>query len=133
MYPPARIGLPAGAERLNALKSLLRRWTQVGFVGPVVYLDFGEGHLFQRLARLADQPLAAEVVYKPAKPGKLPGIVVDQEPRSGGLSAHDSVLVVVSKARHGLLPNFVGSSLEDVQREAARLKLRARGRRFQET
>ena len=77
-------------------------------------------------ARLADQPLSAEIVYKPAKPGRPPGIVVDQEPRSGGLSAHDSVLVVVSKARHGLLPNFVGSSLEDVQREAARQKLRAR-------
>jgi hypothetical protein len=77
-------------------------------------------------ARLADQPLEAEIVYKPAKPGKLPGIVVDQDPRNGGLSAHDSVLVVVSKARFGLLPNFVGSSLEDVQREAARLKLRTR-------
>ena len=77
-------------------------------------------------ARLAEQPLEAEIVYKPAKPGKLPGIVVDQDPREGGLSAHDSVLVVVSKARHGLLPNFVGSSLEDAQRESARLKLRTR-------
>ena len=77
-------------------------------------------------ARLADQPLEAEIVYKPARPGKVPGIVVDQDPRAGGLSAHDSVLVVVSKARHGLLPNFIGSSLEDVQRESTRLKLKTR-------
>ena len=76
-------------------------------------------------ARLADQPLEANIVYRPAKPGKSPGLVVDQHPRRGGLSAHDSVLVVVSKARYGLLPNFVGSSLIDVQREAARRKLRA--------
>ncbi|HLG08516.1 MAG TPA: PBP1A family penicillin-binding protein [Gaiellaceae bacterium] len=74
--------------------------------------------------RLAAQPLEAEFVYKPARPGRLPGIVVGQIPRSGGLSAHDEVTVVVSKARHGLLPNFVGSSLEDARREAARLKLR---------
>ncbi|MBM2823012.1 MAG: penicillin-binding protein, family [Thermoleophilia bacterium] len=77
-------------------------------------------------ARLADQPLQANVAYAPAKPGKLPGIVVSQDPRAGGLSAHDTVTIWVSKARHGLLPNFVGSSLEDVQREVERLKLRAR-------
>jgi membrane peptidoglycan carboxypeptidase len=77
-------------------------------------------------ARLADQPLGVELVYKPAKPGKLPGIVVNQYPRSGGLSAHDEVKVVVSKARFGLLPNFIGSDLVNVQREVERLKLRAR-------
>jgi hypothetical protein len=77
------------------------------------------------VARLEAQPLGAELVYKPAKPGKLPGIVVDQDPRGGGLSANDTVLVVVSKARYGLLPNFVGSSLEDVNRELERLELRA--------
>jgi hypothetical protein len=77
-------------------------------------------------ARLADQPLEANIAYAPAKPGKVPGLVVSQDPRTGGLSAHDSVTIWVSKARFGLLPNFVGSSLEDVQREVARLKLRAR-------
>jgi penicillin-binding protein 1A len=74
--------------------------------------------------RLAAQPLEAKIVYRPARPGRRPGFVVDQEPRAGGLSAHDSVLVVVSKARHGLLPNFVGSSLEDVSAEVQRLGLR---------
>jgi len=74
--------------------------------------------------RLAEQPLEANVAYAPAKPGRRPGLVVSQDPRSGGLSAHDSVTIWVSKARHGLLPNFVGSSLEDVQREAKRMRLR---------
>jgi membrane peptidoglycan carboxypeptidase len=78
------------------------------------------------VARLAEQPLGADVVYKPAKAGKVPGIVLDQTPRNGGLSAHDDVLVVVSKARYGLLPNFVGSSLDVVSRELARFKLRTR-------
>jgi beta-lactam-binding protein with PASTA domain len=50
--------------------------------------------------------------------------VVDQEPRRGGLSANDEVTVVVAKAQYGLLPNFVGSSLADAQREATRLKVR---------
>jgi beta-lactam-binding protein with PASTA domain len=79
-------------------------------------------------AELAAQRLGAKAVYRPAKAGALPGLVVDQEPRRGGLSAHDEVTLVVSKAQHGLLPNFVGSSLPDVQREAKRLKIRLRPR-----
>jgi membrane peptidoglycan carboxypeptidase len=75
-------------------------------------------------ATLAAQPLGAKVVYRPAKAGSLPGLVVDQDPRRGGLSAHDEVTLVVTKARFGLLPNFVGSSLADAQREARRLKVR---------
>jgi beta-lactam-binding protein with PASTA domain len=75
-------------------------------------------------ARLAEQPLAASVVYAPARAGRLPGLVVNQEPRSGGLSAGDPVTIWVSKAVHGTLPNFVGSSLADVTREATRLKIR---------
>jgi penicillin-binding protein 1A len=75
-------------------------------------------------AELAAQPLEAKIVYRPAKAGALPGLVVDQEPRRGGLSAHDEVIVTVAKAQHGLLPNFVGSSLADAQREAKRLKIR---------
>ncbi|HUG65902.1 MAG TPA: PBP1A family penicillin-binding protein [Gaiellaceae bacterium] len=75
-------------------------------------------------ATLAAKPLAANVAYSPAKAGKLPGLVVGQEPRTGGLSANDSVTIWVSKAEFGLLPNFVGSSVADVQREARRLKVR---------
>jgi penicillin-binding protein 1A len=76
------------------------------------------------VARLAEQPLGAELIYKPAKAGKTPGVVVDQRPRAGGLSANDDVTLIVSKARFGLLPNFVGSSLADVTRELRRLKLK---------
>ncbi len=79
-------------------------------------------------ATLAGEPLSAKVVYRPAKAGTLPGLVVDQDPRRGGLSANDEVTVVVSKAQYGLLPNFVGSSVVDVQREAKRLKMRVRAR-----
>ena len=74
--------------------------------------------------RLAQQPLAANVVYAPAKPGHVPGIVLSQDPRSGGLSANTDVTIWVSKARYGALPNFVGSSVRDVEREAARLHVR---------
>jgi penicillin-binding protein 1A len=75
------------------------------------------------MARLAEQPLGAKVAYAPAKPGTLPGIVTSQDPRDGGLSANDPVTIWISKARHGVLPNFVGSTLEDVQSETDRLKL----------
>jgi penicillin-binding protein 1A len=78
------------------------------------------------VARLEYQPLGAQIVYKPAKPGKVPGVVLDQIPRSGGLSARDDVILVVSKARHGLLPNFVGSSVAAVDEELSRLGLKVR-------
>jgi penicillin-binding protein 1A len=77
-------------------------------------------------ARLAEQPLDAESVYVPAKPGRPPGIVVSQDPRGGGLSAGDTVRLSVTKAQHGLVPNFVGSSLEAASAEAKRLKLQVR-------
>lgn len=78
------------------------------------------------VARLAAQPLEARLVYKPAKTGATPGVVVDQFPRGGGLSAGDEVTIVVSKARDGVLPNLVGSSIEDVGRELKKLRLKAR-------
>jgi penicillin-binding protein 1A len=78
------------------------------------------------IARLEAQPLDAELFYEPAKPGRVPSIVLNQEPKAGGLSANDSVKLWVSKAAHGLVPNFVGSSLADASREVRRLKLRVR-------
>jgi penicillin-binding protein 1A len=75
------------------------------------------------VARLADQPLGAKIAYLPARTGRLPGVVVKQDPREGGLSAHDDVLLWVSRARYGLMPNFVGSALADVGTELKRLKL----------
>jgi penicillin-binding protein 1A len=75
-------------------------------------------------ATLQAQPLEPNVAYAPAKAGRVPGLVVSQDPRSGGLSAGDPVTIWVSKAEHGMLPNFVGSSIADVQREATRLRVR---------
>ena len=75
-------------------------------------------------ATLRAKPLEAQIAYAPAKAGKVPGLVVSQDPRSGGLSAGDAVTIWVSKAEYGMLPNFVGSGIGDVQREAARLKVR---------
>ena len=37
-----------------------------------------------------------------------PGIVVDQQPRKGYRSSYDSIILVVSKATHGVIPNLVG-------------------------
>jgi len=75
-------------------------------------------------AELAAQPLEANVAYSPALPGKFPGLVVNQDPRRGGLSANDAVTIFVTTAKHGTLPNFIGSSVGDVRREGKRLKLR---------
>jgi penicillin-binding protein 1A len=78
------------------------------------------------VARLAAQPLAADFIYVPAKPGRRPAIVTNQDPKAGGLSAGDTVRLTVTKARHGLIPNFVGSTLVDVSREVKRMRLRPR-------
>ena len=80
----------------------------------------------EAVARLGEQPLGAEIAYVPAKVGKVPGFVVNQDPRRGGLSANDSVQLWVSKAQHGQLANLVGSSVEDVNRELTRLQLRVK-------
>jgi penicillin-binding protein 1A len=80
----------------------------------------------EAVAVLREQPLGAKVAYRPARAGKLPGLVVEQEPKGGGLSAGDEVFLAVSKARYGIVPNFVGSSLEGAKRELRRLGLEPR-------
>ena len=75
-------------------------------------------------ARLALQPLGVKLVYAPAKPRTRPGVVIRQYPRSGGLSAHDSVTLVVSKARYGLIPDLVGSSLAAAKVQMRKLRLK---------
>ena len=75
---------------------------------------------------LAAQPLERErSCTDPRSPGRFPGSWSNQEPRRGGsLGERRASRSSSTKAQHGLLPNFVGSSLADVQREAKRLKLR---------
>ncbi len=79
-------------------------------------------------ARLATEPLSANVIGVPAKPGRRPGFVIKQEPRSGFLSAGGTVRLYVTRAdpRYGLVPNLVGSSLEDARARLATLEVRPR-------
>ncbi len=76
-------------------------------------------------ARLAQQPLGVQLVYAPAKAGKRPGVVIRQYPPNGGLSAHDNVILVVSKARYGLVPDLVGSSFAAAKVQIQKLRLKA--------
>jgi membrane peptidoglycan carboxypeptidase len=75
-------------------------------------------------ARLRAVPLAAKVVYAPAPARRRPGSVVKQYPARGFLSAGDEVTIVVTKAEHGLVPNLVGSSIEEATERLRRLKLK---------
>jgi len=77
---------------------------------------------------LESVPLAADVIYVPAKPRTRPGEVVKQQPRGGFLSANGSVRLWVSAARDGLVPNLVGSSLPDALARSKKLKLALRVR-----
>jgi penicillin-binding protein 1A len=75
-------------------------------------------------ARVAAQPLTAKLLYKPAKPLQRPGIVVDQRPKTGYRSSYDRIILVVTKATEGVIPNLVGQSLADAQLRLKRLKLK---------
>jgi hypothetical protein len=76
--------------------------------------------------RLAGQPLGAKVVYAAAPPRSRPGFVIRQYPATGVLSAHDTVTLVVTKARYGLVPDLVGSSFAEARGQLKKLKLRTR-------
>ncbi len=77
-------------------------------------------------ARLYGQPLQWKIVYKPAKPGQPVSIVTRQIPRRGTLSAYQTVILVVPKALHGVVPRLVGLSPGRARTEVAPLKLRLR-------
>jgi hypothetical protein len=73
-------------------------------------------------ARLALQPLKANVVYKPAMPGQALDRVVGQYPRTGTASSFDTITLVLAKPLHGIVPKVVGLTLA-----RARARLHARG------
>ncbi len=79
-------------------------------------------------ARLAQQPLGAKIVYAAAAARSHPGVVIRQFPASGGLSAHDTVTLVVTKAQYGLIPDLVGSALAEAAPQLRKLKLNVRVR-----
>jgi len=72
---------------------------------------------------LASQPLGARLVFKPARAGQRPGLVVDQLPKHGFLSAGENVILIVTKAQHGVVPDVVGSKLDAARAQLARLKI----------
>ncbi len=76
--------------------------------------------------RVEAQPLTAQFVYKPATPLQRVGVVVDQRPKTGYLSSYDRILLVVSKATQGVIPNLVGRSIEDARARLKKLKLEPR-------
>jgi penicillin-binding protein 1A len=76
--------------------------------------------------RVEAQPLTPQFVYKPATALQRVGVVVDQRPKTGYLSAYDRLLLVVSKATHGVIPNLVGKSLEKARLRLKKLKLEPR-------
>jgi penicillin-binding protein 1A len=77
-------------------------------------------------ARVEAQPLTADLVYKPAAPLQRPGIVVDQDPRRGYRSSYDRIILVVTKATQGVIPNLVGRDIADARLRLKRLKLEPR-------
>jgi beta-lactam-binding protein with PASTA domain len=77
----------------------------------------------QARARLAQQPLTAVVVYKPASPGQRIGVVVGQLPARGRLSSFDAVTLVFAKPIHGLVPKVVGLPVAQARRKLVRMKL----------
>ena len=84
-------------------------------------------------ARLAQQPLTAAVVYKPAAPRQRVDIVINQFPSTGGLSSWDKVTLVMAKPVHGVVPSVVGLDLRSRARaategQARRARRRARRR-----
>ena len=80
--------------------------------------------LSEARAQLAAQPLTPTVVYKWARPGQRPGMVVGQFPKSGTLSANDEVTLIVTKPRYGVVPRVVGLGLERALRRLERVRLR---------
>ena len=73
--------------------------------------------------RVEAQPLTPRFLYKPAAPRQQVGIVVDQDPRAGYRSSYDRILLTVSKATQGVIPNLVGKSLDDARPRLKKLKL----------
>jgi len=73
--------------------------------------------------RLAEQPLSAQLVYKPASAGQRVGVVLKQFPAGGTLSSFDKVTLVLAKPLHGLVPKTVGLSLHAARARLARMKL----------
>jgi penicillin-binding protein 1A len=74
--------------------------------------------------RLAAQPLRSHVIYKPAKRGQRLDVVLGQMPKKGTLSAHKTVMLILARPRHGVVPSVVGLPVDRAVRKLERLELR---------
>ncbi|MGZ8695030.1 MAG: PBP1A family penicillin-binding protein, partial [Gaiellaceae bacterium] len=76
------------------------------------------------IAALQAEPLRPLVVYKPAAPRQMPGVVVAQSPGPARrLSANQLVTLVLAKPLHGVVPNVVGLRLDRALPKLERLNL----------
>jgi penicillin-binding protein 1A len=82
--------------------------------------------------RLASVPLSIEVITRPAEAGEKLGVVKDQFPADGTLSAWDTVKVVVPKALAGVVPDLVGLTLDEARSLLSEDELRAAAPSFAE-
>jgi membrane peptidoglycan carboxypeptidase len=73
--------------------------------------------------RLAQQPLTAEIVYRWAEPLERANVVVEQRPQRGFAASFDTVVLVVAKPRHGVVPNLVGKRIDEAEAKLAKLKI----------
>jgi hypothetical protein len=74
--------------------------------------------------QLRSTPLSPEVIYKPASPGQALGVVVKQDPRAGArVSANESVIVVLARAEHGVVPKVIGLPVDRASEKLRALKL----------
>ena len=74
-------------------------------------------------ARVEAQPLTAKPIYKPAGALQRVGVVVDQIPRRGYRSSYDELILIVTKATRGVIPNLVGRDIADARKRLKSLKL----------
>ena len=88
--------------------------------------DVRKLELDDALVRVESQPLTAKLVYRPAAPLQRVGVVVDQFPKRGYRSSYDEIILVVSKATRGVIPNLVGRDIDDARLRLRRLKLEPR-------
>ena len=74
-------------------------------------------------ARLAAQPLAYDLIYKPAKPGQRLDVVLGQIPPRGTLSAYDEVTLILARPKYGVVPSVIGMPIPTAIRRLERLNL----------
>jgi len=81
-------------------------------------------------ARLAQQPLTPNIVYKPAKPLQRLDIVLAQFPSHGRLSSYDKVTLVLPRAVWGAVPNVLGLDLRHARQRLRKVRLNGIVTRF---